>query len=100
MKLGIFVNTNRHARHLIGLTRAAVSQGHDVTLFIMDSGVRLLSDSGLHDLAGLDNVLITFCAQSAKKHGVDTKDIPPVIIAGSQMNNAIMCHNADKVIVL
>ncbi|MCC6347244.1 MAG: DsrE family protein, partial [Nitrospirales bacterium] len=42
MKLGIFVNTDRHPDDLAGITRAALSKGHEVVIFFMDSGTRLL----------------------------------------------------------
>jgi hypothetical protein len=42
MKLGIFVNTDRHLEHVVGLVKAALSKGHEVTMFNMDDGTKLL----------------------------------------------------------
>ena len=50
MKLGILVNTDRHANDLIGLAKAALSKGHEVIVFFMDGGVKLLSDSNVTGL--------------------------------------------------
>lgn len=100
MKLGILVNTDRHLAHIVGLARAAVAQGHEVTIFAMDRGTRLVGEVDLLSLCTLEGVDLSLCAHSAEEEGVDTKGIPKDVICGSQFNNAMMNHQADRVITL
>lgn len=98
MKLGILVNTDRNNEAVIGITRAAMQKGHDVSIFVMDEGTRLLKElSGLCESAGLS---ISYCDHSSKEVGVTKDGIHVGIVCGSQYNNASMAHNSDKVIVL
>lgn len=98
--LGIIVNTARHARHLAGITLAARAKGHDVDIFLTDAGTLLLNDPAVRQLALLQGVQMSFCLHSAGNHGVAVEGIGPEITAGSQLNNAILNHHADRVIVL
>ncbi len=100
MRLGILVNTDRHSNHLVGLTKAALDRGHEVNIFLMDTGTKLLDDPAVRELALLQGVKMSFCSLSAKKIGIACEGIPSEIVAGSQMNNAFMNHYSDKVIVL
>ena len=100
MKLGILVNTNRHLDHLIGITMAAVSKGHEVIIFIMDDGLKLLNNSHLCALSELQGVQMNYCKLGTIRMGVVTEGVPEEVIEGSQYNNALMNHYADKVIVL
>jgi predicted peroxiredoxin len=99
-RLGILVNTDRHLKHVQGFTRAALAAGHEVIIFVMDRGTHLLRDAGLQGLAGLPGVSLSLCDHSAKRHGVDIEGLPGALICGSQLNNAMMNHQADRVIVL
>ncbi len=98
--LGIVVNTDRHANHLAGIVLAAQAQGHEVNIFLTDEGTRLLYEPEVRQLALLKGVEMSFCVHSANTLGIALEGIGPEIIAGSQVNNAIMNHHADKVIVL
>ncbi len=100
MKLGILVNTDRHLEHILGLTKATIGANHEVIIFIMDEGTRLLENDLFVALAKLPAVSITLCEHSAKSCGVNTKDLSKDINCASQFNNAMMNHNADRVIVL
>ncbi len=100
MKLGIFVNTDRHLAHVVGLVKAAVSKGHQVVLFNMDDGTKLLGTPEFKSLCATQGVSVSFCDHSAKHLGVVTEGIPQEIVCGSQYNNAVMMHDADRVIVL
>ena len=100
MKLGILINTDRHLDHVIGLARAASDRGHEVSLFAMDEGARLLNSSEFVRLCELEKVSISLCKHSATEQGVDTSGINREIIVGSQFNNAMMNNQMDKVIVL
>jgi len=100
MKLGIFVNTNRHLVHVVGLVKAALAKGHQVILFTMDDGTKLLGSPELKELCTMQGVAMSFCDHSAKHLGVATEGLPREIVCGSQYNNAVMMHDADRVIVL
>ena len=100
MKLGILINTNRHLQHIIGITNAASKKGHQVILFAMDDGTRLLESKEFIRLCRLNNVTISLCNHSATEHKVSTTGVSKEIVIGSQFNNAMMANQADKVIVL
>lgn len=100
MKLGIFVNTDRHKEHVLGIVNAAVAKGHEVVIFNMDDGSKLLSEDSFRALCKAKGVSMSFCDHSALQLGVSKEGIPADIICGSQFNNASMNHDADRVIVL
>lgn len=100
MKLGLLVNTNNHRDAVIGLTGSAVARDHEVTIFIMDDGTRLLEDQSFCDLSAADGVRMSYCEHSATDLGVNTANVPEAIESSSQYNNAAMNHTMDKVIVL
>lgn len=100
MKLGIFVNTNRHLEHIIGITKAALAKGHEVIIFNMDDGTKLLGDTRFQELCQTKGVSVSFCDHSAKGLNVSTEGLPQEIVCGSQYNNAMMMHDVDRTIVL
>lgn len=100
MKLGILVNTDRHLDDVVGISRAALAKNHQVVIFAMDQGTRLLGNQVLAALAGNEGASLSVCDHSARMHGVNTAELSPNIICGSQLQNAMMNHNADRVIVL
>jgi len=100
MKLGILVNSDRNLGHIIGLTRAAIRKGHEVTIFAMDDGVRLLGHPAFQDLCGIQGASMCFCDYSTRFLGVSKEGISEEIACGSQYNNALMNQHADRVIVL
>jgi predicted peroxiredoxin len=99
-RLGILVNSDRHLNHLLGISRAALAKGHEVIVFVMDGGTRLLHDPNLQQLTELTGLTMSLCDHSAKHHGVDTSALPAKVVRGSQLNNAMLNHQADRVIVL
>jgi len=100
VKLGMLINTAKHLDDIVGICRAALARGHQVIIFAMDEGTRLLGNDAFVTLAELDGVSLSLCDHSAKACGVNTEGLPPKIICASQLNNALMNHNADRVIVL
>lgn len=100
MKLGIHVKTDRHLDHVIGMTKAAVAKGHEVAIFTMSEGERLLEKPAFMDLCTLAGVTMSYCDHNATHMGIDKSAIPADVVCGSQLNNANMVHNADRVIVL
>jgi predicted peroxiredoxin len=99
-RLGILVNTARHLKHVVGVTRAALATRHEVIIFVMDEGTRLLQNAELTGLAGLSGVTLSRCDHSTKRHGVDIEALPVGVVRGSQVNNAKMVQQAERVIVL
>ena len=100
MRLGILVNTNKNLEEVLRLSNAALAKGHEVIIFAMDEGTKLLEQPFFTGLAGLPGVAMSFCDHSAQRFGVKTEGTPKNVTCGSQYNNAVMAHNADKVIVL
>jgi peroxiredoxin family protein len=100
LKLGILVNTDRHAEDLIGLTNAALAKGHEVMVFFMDAGVRLLTNVSITSLCENSDVNMSFCDYTTEKNGISKEGICDKLICGSQYDNATMNHEADRVIVL
>jgi predicted peroxiredoxin len=100
MKLGILVTTDKHLDDIVGLTEAAVSKGHEVIIFNMDEGVRLLEKSAFTDLAAKGGVSMSFCDHSTGTENVSKDGVPENVVCGSQFNNANMHHDADKMLNL
>ena len=100
MKLGMLINTAKHADDVVGICRAALAKNHQVIIFAMDEGTRLLENDAFVSLAALDGVSMSLCDHSAKMSGIKTESLPPKIVCASQLNNAMMNHSADRVIVL
>ncbi len=100
MKLGILVNTDRHPGHVAGLTKAALSKGHEVIVFIMDEGTKLIATPEFAELCRTPGVRMSYCAHSADQTGAASGGIPKELVQGSQYMNAEMNHDADRVIVL
>lgn len=100
MKLGMLINTAKHLDDIVGICRAALARNHQVSIFAMDEGTRLLENEAFVALAELDGVSMSLCDHSAKMCGAKIDGLPPKIVCASQLNNATMNHEADRVIVL
>ncbi|MCL4491352.1 MAG: hypothetical protein M1510_05520 [Nitrospirae bacterium] len=100
MKLGILVNKDKNLDHIIGITEAAAGKGHEVAIFAMDEGVRLLREPGFAGLHKIQDVAVSFCDHSTHVFGVSKDGLPEEILCGSQYNNAVMNHDSDRVIIL
>ncbi len=100
MKLGILVNTDKNLDAVQGITKAALAKGHEVILFNMDTGTKLIPSPVFAELCKTKGVTVSFCDHSAKHVGVTSEGLSPEIVCGSQYNNAVMQHDADRVIVL
>lgn len=92
-KLGILLNSDKYRDDVVGVIKAAKAAGHDVDVFIMDDGVLLASD--VSSECGGD-AQFAYCDHSAEPRGI--KDVEGAT-AGSQYQNAVMMHEADKVVV-
>ena len=100
MKLGIFINTDRHLADVTGIVKAALSKGHEVILFNMDDGTKLLGTPALAELCKTKGVTMSFCDHSAKGKNIAVDGLPKEMVCGSQYNNAVMVNTVDKLIVL
>ncbi len=99
MKLGILINTDRHLNDVLGLTKAALAKGHEVIIFNMDEGTKLLAEPLFRELCSLNGVTMSFCSHNAKARDVSIHGLPDEIVCGSQYNNALMVTEADRVVV-
>jgi hypothetical protein len=100
MKLGIHIKTDRHLEQVMGIVNAATSKGHEVMIFTMAGGERLLENPRYSDLCKNPKVKMSYCDHDATHMGVKKEMIPAEIACGSQFNNALMVNDADRVIVL
>jgi len=100
MKLGILITTDKQLDAVLGITNAALSKGHTVTLFNMDEGTKLLGTPSFAALCKTQGVTVSFCDHSAKHINIATEGLPSEMVCGSQFDNANMNHDSDKVIVL
>ena len=100
MELGILVNTIENKPHVLGFVHAALAKGWTARLFVMDEATRLLEDSEFAGLVDLENVTISFCEFNARQLGIELDKIDRRIKKGTQLNNAILCNKADRVLVL
>lgn len=100
MKLGILVNSNKHGNDVLGIVKSALSKGHEVIIFNMDEGTKLLGNPAFTELCKTKGVKMAFCDHSAKELNTLTEGLSKEIVCGSQYDNALMHHEADRMIVL
>lgn len=100
MRLGIMAAGGDQRGRIVGIVQAAVGRGHSVAIFATGEGTRLLADASFTGLASLPGVSIAYCDQSARLEEVATAGLPASIRRGSQLDNAAMASEADKLIVL
>ena len=100
MKLGILVTTDKNQDAVLGIANAAVTKGHEVTIFCTDAGVNLMKDSAFTAMSGTGGIKMGYCDHSGKALGVSKEDVPDAITCGSQFDNATMFNEADKLINL
>jgi peroxiredoxin family protein len=100
LKLGILVKSDKNSKSIIGLTKAAVSKGHGVDVFVMDQGVKLLHKPSLRNLLKTPGVSLIFCQHSADVIGISPDGIVREAVSGSQYDNACMNREVDRIIVL
>jgi peroxiredoxin family protein len=81
-KLGIFVTSPQHMRHILGITKAAVRVGKEVMVFFTYKSIHLTKNPlfrELTELCPVENIAI--CADSYICEGYDNvNDVPPGLI--------------------
>ncbi len=97
MKLGIILTTGFGSQNLhtaCRLVEAALEEGHQVSLFLMDDGVYQVR--GFEDLQekGLE---VALCAHNAYQRGLEKTE---GVLFGSQYDWAQAVNEADRVISL
>jgi predicted peroxiredoxin len=100
MKLGILVNTSDHLAAINGIVKSATAKEHEVYIFAMDEGTRLLEAPEYVSLVELPGVVMSYCDHSAQELNVNTEGLSSAIERSSQYSNAEMNHYSDKVLVL
>ena len=100
MKLGILLITQGYKDDLLGLAGAALDQGHEVDVFMMDDGVYYSQDDDVAGLARREGVNMSLCERSCQWRDITEDMILDGITEGSQMQNAVMHNSADRILVL
>ncbi len=84
-KLGIFVTSPQHMRHVLGVTQAAVRVGMKAMVFFTFKAVHLSKTSEFVKVANLCEIKdLAICAASYQCEGYDVEDVPKGI-TGRQM---------------
>ncbi len=76
-KLGLLLSTapsHSSVEMVFQLARAALRQGVDVYLYLIDEGVKSLKDARYLELVS-SGVKMSVCAYGCQQHGVSTQDI-------------------------
>jgi sulfur relay (sulfurtransferase) complex TusBCD TusD component (DsrE family) len=80
-KLGLLLSTppsHPSVDTVLHLSNAALRQGIDVYLYLIDEGVKSLKDSRYTDVVR-SGAKMSVCAYGCQQHGVSTEDIDPNI---------------------
>ncbi len=98
-KLGIFVTSDQHLDHLIGIAKAATQAGKEVIIFLTNRGVLLTQQEAFKQLEGwgqisLCNVNFEAFQLKAPVPLVAEKDF------ATQARHGMMIEDVDRYIVL
>jgi peroxiredoxin family protein len=99
-KLGIFVSSNKHLRHIIEITKAAEAAGKEVILFFTHKGVLLTQEPEFKELMGLGKK--SLCNVSYESKGLKGKPAPGIADRdfGTQARHGEMIDEVDRYIVM
>lgn len=99
--LGIFVSTDRHLDHIIGLAKAAHNRGKQVIIFFTHRGVLLTQDPKFGQLAAVAEM--SLCRKSFEAFGLDTScplaGLPPDSFS-NQSRHADLIARATRYVAL
>ena len=98
MNLGMLLITKGYKEDVVGLIKAAIDEGHQVNVFMMDEGVFYCQDDDIVALNASENVAMSLCNHSCHLRGITAEMIPQGIIEGSQLQNAMMHNGSDRII--
>lgn len=99
-KLGIFVSSDQHLHHLIGISKAAKKAGKEVIIFFTHKGVLLTQNPDFSELA--DYARYSVCNVSFDGAGLRGKQVPGMDETGfaTQARNGEMIEECDRYLVL
>ena len=97
--LGICVTTPGSARHVLGLTSAAVRAGISTEIFLTGEGVRLVRDHRFRELVA--SARVSVCDVSFRAAGLDAGDAAGLADKDfvTQWRNAEMVESCDRYLV-
>jgi hypothetical protein len=101
--LGIFVPTNKHIDHLIGIARAAKKAGKALYIFFTHKGVLMTQDPKFQELADIAFGELSLCNHSWEEFGFSDKPIPHGMSEddlGSQSRHVALIEKCDRYLVI
>ncbi len=108
MKIGILLTTSPESQNsytVVQLARAALNQGHQVSLFVMDDGVFNLKANPKNLWSAEFSALIqagaqiTLCASNAESRGLEKGELIDGVVFGSQYDHAMILKESDRFLV-
>lgn len=99
-KLGIFVCSDRHLDHMVGIAKAAIGKGNEVQIFFTGPGVKLSPDPEVQGLVEA-GAKVKLCDLTYKKFELDKQYGEELagIKHGGQHDNAEMIGEVDRYVV-
>jgi len=99
-KLGIFINTDRHLRQVIEITKAAERAGKEVLLFFSHKGVLLTQEPEFQELVG--HAKYAVCNVGFEAQGLKGKTVPGMDETGfaTQARHGEMIEDCDRYLVM
>jgi len=98
--LGICVTTPASARHVLGLTSAAVRAGISTEIFLTGEGARLVRNHRFRELVA--SARVSVCDVSLRAAGIEARDVGGLSDKDfvTQWRNAEMVERCDRYLVL
>lgn len=102
-KLGIFVPTNKHINHVIGVARAAKKAGKTLCIFFTHDGVMSTQYGKYQELVKIGPEEICLCNVRWEELGLKGKPVPGGMgpdDLGTQSRHVAMIGKCDRYVVL
>jgi len=99
-KLGIFVSSDKHLRHLVGIAKAAERAGKEVIIFFSHKGILMTQDPEFAELIG--HAQYSVCNVGYEAQGLQGKSIPGMDATGfaTQARHGVIIEECDRYLVL
>ena len=98
MKLGLVATRETALEPVLGLVRAAADRGWSCSCFLTDTGVRLLASAELLELVRHGRLQLEVCQHAWQHFGEGPA--PEGLKMRSQLQNALLARDSDRVIVI